>query len=113
MMSEEIKEITITVARQKPEDGGQRLEAFTIPYQRGMSVLDALDTVRKLLDPTLAYGNSCRHGKSCRLCVAEINGKVGYMCDVPAVDGMVIKPAKDNAAVRDLIINEGGIKNDR
>lgn len=103
MMNAEMKEITITVARQKPEEEQLRLEAYTIPYERGMSLLDALDVIRKRYDPSLAYNNSCRHGKSCRLCAAEINGKVGLMCEVLAADGMVVKPVKNKNVIRDLI----------
>ncbi|MCR4443385.1 MAG: 2Fe-2S iron-sulfur cluster-binding protein [Peptococcaceae bacterium] len=102
-MSDGWKEITITVVRQKPGEEQQRLESYRIPYQRGMSVLDALDSIRRLYDPSLAYNHSCRHGKSCRLCVAEINGRVSFMCDVPAADGMVVKPVKNKKVARDLI----------
>jgi succinate dehydrogenase / fumarate reductase iron-sulfur subunit len=102
-MSEQKKELTITVARQKPGEEETRLESYRIPYQKGMSVLDALDLIRKEHDPSLAYHSSCRHGKACRLCAAEINGKAMLMCDVFAEDGMVVKPAANKKAARDLI----------
>lgn len=97
------EKISIYVARQKPNNQ-QVLEKYALPYRKGMSALDALDDIRRMHDPSLAYSHSCRHGKACRQCLAEINGKVAYLCDTLAVEGMIIKPVADREVVRDLII---------
>jgi len=102
-MSEAKKEISITVARQRPGEEEPRLETYQVPYHKGMSVLDALDLIRQEHDSSLAYHSACRHGKACRLCAAEVNGKAVLMCDVFAEDGMIVKPAASKKAARDLI----------
>lgn len=107
--------INIFVARKKPgnvsdfkaqhEENQEVLEKYTLPYSKGMSALDALDNIRKLYDPSLAYPHSCRHGKACRLCLAEIDGKVDYLCSTLARDGMIIKSIPGREIIRDLIVN--------
>jgi succinate dehydrogenase/fumarate reductase-like Fe-S protein len=94
--------IRMTVYRQKPEGEARSVE-YSILYRRGMSVLDALEDIRTRHDASLAFPYSCWHGKSCRMCMAEINGKVTYLCSTPARDGMEIKPIPNRPVVRDLI----------
>jgi succinate dehydrogenase / fumarate reductase iron-sulfur subunit len=101
-MEKQKPKIRITVYRQKP--GGEASSVnYTVPYRKGMSVLDALEDIRRINDASLAFPHACRHGKSCRMCLAEINGKVGYLCATPVRDGMKIKPIPNRPVVRDLI----------
>jgi succinate dehydrogenase/fumarate reductase-like Fe-S protein len=94
--------VQITISRQKPGEA-QSFETYRVPSIRGMSVLEALEYVRRNHDLSLAFPYSCRHGKSCRTCLAEINGEVNYLCSTPLKDKMVIKPPPNRQVIRDLL----------
>ena len=101
-MKEQEQQIRIKIHRQRPEDE-KSLITYSIQHRKGMSVLDALEEVRRQHDASLAFPCSCRHGKSCRMCLAEVNGKVAYLCSTPAKDEMVVKPVPNRLVIRDLI----------
>lgn len=102
-MKDQEHPISITIQRQKPGEEKSVIN-YSIPWRRGMSVLDALEDIRRHHDASLAFPCSCRHGKACRMCLAEINGKVAYLCSTPAADEMVVKPVPGKIVIRDLII---------
>lgn len=95
--------IRIKINRNKTNTDDEYWKEYELAFRQGMSALDALEEIRRKLDPTLAFSYSCRHGKTCRLCLAEIDGKVDYLCSVKAFDGMKIKALPKKTVYRDLI----------
>lgn len=79
-------------------------EMFDVPYEEGMSVLDALRWVRAHVDSTLAIRYSCINANACKTCMALVNGHVEYTCLAKLVPGtMTIEPLPKRPLVRDLV----------
>jgi len=57
-----------------------RYDTFEVPYEEGMSVLDALRWIRIHVDSTLAIRYSCINANACKTCMALVNGEVEYTC---------------------------------
>lgn len=94
---------SIKIKVYRTTDADTYWKEYEIAFRQGMSALDALEEIRKTKDPTLTFSYSCRHGKTCRLCLAEINGKNDYLCSVTVSDGMRIKPLSRKTVYRDLM----------
>ncbi len=80
------------------------IEAFEVPYQDGMSVLDALIWIRAHRDSSLAIRYSCTNANACKECMLSVDGKVEYAC-VARLDpaGMSVAPLANKALLRDLV----------
>ena len=77
---------------------------FEVPFEEGMSVLDALRWIRGHIDSSLAIRYSCINANACKTCMALVNGAVEYTCIAkltPPV--MTIEPLPSRPLVRDLI----------
>lgn len=97
--------VTIEVRRHDPTTGEPPgLEQYTIPYQEGMRILDALLYIYEEVDPSLAYRHSCKIG-NCKVCLMKANGKTVYACQERLQDGMVLEPLSEFEEVRDLVCN--------
>jgi len=82
----EAKEVTFRLTRYDPERAGRAYhQEFTVPVQRGMTVLDALIWIKNNLDGTLTYRASCRMG-ICGSCGMFINGKPRLACQTQVLD---------------------------
>jgi succinate dehydrogenase hydrophobic anchor subunit len=57
----------------------ERLQEYAIPFQEGMTVLDALVDAQRRLDPTLAFRYACRVGM-CGSCAMVIDGRERWAC---------------------------------
>ena len=66
-----------------------RSEDFEVPYEEGMSVLDALRWIRTHLDSSLAIRYSCINANACKTCMALVNGEVEYTCIAKLTPGTV------------------------
>ena len=64
-------------------------EDFEVPYEEGMSVLDALRWIRTHLDSSLAIRYSCINANACKTCMALVNGEVEYTCIAKLTPGTV------------------------
>jgi succinate dehydrogenase / fumarate reductase iron-sulfur subunit len=60
-------------------EGDPAFADYEVEAGEGMTVLDALETIRSGREPGLRYRHSCHHG-SCGTCAAIIDGKEGLMC---------------------------------
>ena len=81
-----------------------RYDTFAVPYEPGMSVLDALRWIRTHVDSTLAIRYSCINANVCKTCMALINGRVEYTCTAKLTPaGAIIEPLPKRALIRDLI----------
>ncbi len=82
-------------------------DKYTIPYSKGMTVLDAVMYVQTHLDPTLAYRFECRQG-ICGTCGLMLNGKPVLSCSTQIEEGdkeQVIEPLANFPIEKDLIVN--------
>lgn len=81
-----------------------RVESFDVAFEPGQSVLDGLRTIRRLLDPSLAYRFSCINANACKECMMLIDGKVDYACTVRLKEGITtLAPLPKKALIRDLV----------
>jgi succinate dehydrogenase/fumarate reductase-like Fe-S protein len=98
--------INKTVLRIRRGSAGEthRFEDFEVPYESGMSVLDALRWIRVHLDSTLAIRYSCINANACKTCMALVDGKVEYTCIAKLLPGTVtVEPLPKRRLIRDLV----------
>lgn len=77
---------------------------FEVPYEEGMSVLDALRWIRAEVDSTLAVRYSCINANACKTCMALVNGDVDYTCTVKLTPGVItVEPLPKRPLIRDLV----------
>jgi succinate dehydrogenase/fumarate reductase-like Fe-S protein len=82
----------------------KRYEDFNVPYEEGMSVLDALRWIRAHLDSTLAIRYSCINANACKTCMALVNGEVEYTCIARLFPGLItVEPLPKRPLIRDLV----------
>ena len=94
---------TLAVSRGTPaQDCGT--QEYAVPFEAGLTLLDALIWIRQNLDPSLAVRYSCR-ANACKECSATIDGKVAYLCTVRAVEGATVRiePLQKPRLIRDLV----------
>ncbi len=103
-MSERIfKRATLRI-RRGAADQKARYDEFEVPYEEGMSVLDALRWVRVHLDSTLAIRYSCINANACKTCMAVVDGEVEYTCKARLHPGVVtLDPLPKRELIRDLV----------
>ena len=81
-----------------------RYDTFEVPYEEGMSVLDALRWIRIHLDSTLGIRYSCINANACKTCMALVNGAVEYTCIAKLTPGVItVEPLPKRPLIRDLI----------
>jgi succinate dehydrogenase/fumarate reductase-like Fe-S protein len=104
-MSEPGRIATVRV-RRGSSSGEPRYDTWEVPYQEGMSVLDALLYVRAHHDPTLAVRFSCLNANACKECSALIDGKVGYLCTARlGQQPVTCDPLPRKRLIRDLVVD--------
>lgn len=92
----------LTVWRGSGEEG--RFERVDVPFQEGMSVLDALRWIRAHVDSSLAIRYACLNANACHTCMALVDGRVEYTCTArltPA--GVTVGPLPKRRVIRDLV----------
>jgi len=103
MAEASIKTATLHVRRGAQGEKGH-YDDFIVPYEDGMSVLDALRWVRIHLDSTLAIRYSCINANACKTCLALVNGEVEYTCIAKLTpDVMTVEPLPKRPLIRDLV----------
>ena len=81
-----------------------RYDDFEVPYEDGMSVLDALRWIRLNLDSSLAIRYSCINANACKTCMALVNGEVEYTCIAKLTPKMTtVEPLPKRPLIRDLV----------
>jgi len=81
-----------------------RYDEYSVPYEKGMSVLDALRWIRLHLDSSLAIRYSCINANACKTCMALVNGEVEYTCIARLTFGITtVEPLPKRPLVRDLV----------
>ena len=97
------KRALLRVRRGAPEKT-PRYDDFEVPYEEGMSVLDALRWIRVNRDSTLAIRYSCINANACKTCMALVNGEVQYTCMAKLAPGVMrVEPLPKRPLIRDLV----------
>lgn len=103
MSETDAKRALLRVWRGARRDEG-RYDEFEIPYEDGMSVLDALRWIRSHRDSTLAIRFSCINANACKTCMALVNGEVEYTCVAKLTPGVItVEPLPKRPLIRDLV----------
>jgi succinate dehydrogenase/fumarate reductase-like Fe-S protein len=82
-----------------------RYQEFAVPFEEGMTVLDALIWIRNRKDPSLAIRYSCINANVCKECTIAIDGAVDYACTTRLRDDrpMTLEPLPGKPVLRDLV----------
>jgi len=81
-----------------------RYDDFEVPFEPGLSVLDALRWIRAHLDHTLAIRYSCINANACKTCMALVNGQVEYTCIAKLSPEIItVEPLPKRPLIRDLV----------
>ena len=79
-------------------------ETYEVPFEEGMSVLDALRWIRAWRDSSLAIRYSCINANACRTCMALVDGAVEYTCTARLNESSTtIEPLLSRPVIRDLV----------
>jgi succinate dehydrogenase / fumarate reductase, iron-sulfur subunit len=100
------REVKLRVFRGMANDlSAHTYDKFTVPYQEGMVVLNAIHYIQSHLDSSLSARWNCKAGH-CGSCSAEINEVPRLMCKTPVdmYDGEItVEPMRAFPLVRDLV----------
>jgi succinate dehydrogenase/fumarate reductase-like Fe-S protein len=103
MVERSINKAVLRIRRGSPGEA-HRFDHFEVPYEEGMSVLDALRWIRVHLDSTLAIRYSCINANACKTCMALVDGEVEYTCIAKLPPGIVtVEPLPKRRLIRDLV----------
>ncbi len=93
----------LKIWRGTSHDAG-KYEEFSIMFEDGESVLDALVALRRDRVPDLALRFSCFNANVCKECTMLVNGKVEYACIAKLQPGEIrLDPLPNRPLLRDLI----------
>jgi succinate dehydrogenase / fumarate reductase iron-sulfur subunit len=103
--------VTFKVFRFDPaRDKSGRLENFTVPWEKGLTVLEGLYYIMENLDGSLAFRSSCR-AAVCGSCAMHINGKYRLACrtQVEHLNNPIItvQPLAHLPIFKDLVVDMG------
>jgi succinate dehydrogenase / fumarate reductase iron-sulfur subunit len=103
MAEQSMKQALLRVWRGAQREQG-RFDDFTVPYEDGMSVLDALRWIRAHVDSSLAIRYSCINANACKTCMALVNGEVEYTCIAKLKPEVItVEPLPKRRLIRDLV----------
>jgi len=101
--------VELKVFRYDPEIEGKeepRFDSFTVPFEKGMTVLDALIYARDEYDSSLTFRHSCRQAV-CGSDAFFVNGsqRLGCQTQIADLDGPVrVEPLPHQEVVKDLVV---------
>ena len=94
---------TLLIKRGSPGDEST-LSRFSVPFETGASVLDALRHIHAETDASVAFRYSCINANACKECMMLIDGKVKYACTARLEPReMKLEPLPNKKLVRDLV----------
>ena len=103
-MDDKLKKKAVLRVRRGTANEEGRYDNFEVPFEKGMSVLDALRWIRTHLDSTLAIRYSCINANACKTCMALVNGEVEYTCIAKLTPGTIkVEPLPKRPLIRDLV----------
>lgn len=98
--------IQVTVFRYDPfKDTDPYYQTYTVPFERGMSAMNALDFIYQNIDSTLSYYDhaGCALG-ICARCTGRVNGKSSLLCQTALTGNTVIEPVNASRVLKDLVM---------
>jgi len=100
------KTFSIQVYRTDPGNSSNfRYDLFTVPFDKGQSILNVLKYIYEECDTSLAFYDSCRIGK-CTGCHVKVNGKTRLACTTEATgEDLILEPISGFPIVRDLVVD--------
>jgi len=111
---EEKRDITFRVFRFNPQvDIKPYFDDYTIPVERGITVLRALNYIKEHVDPTVSYRAFCQAG-ICGSCGMRVNGISKLACTTQVWDeldrckepGILrVEPLRNMPPIKDLIVD--------
>ncbi|MEW6524415.1 MAG: 2Fe-2S iron-sulfur cluster-binding protein [Bacillota bacterium] len=97
--------VTVRVRRHNPGlEGEPYFQQYTVPLDRGATVLSVLRYIYEELDRSLAYYCSCRIGR-CAGCHVSVNGKTRLACTTAVRGDLVLEPMPGYPVVKDLVVD--------
>jgi succinate dehydrogenase/fumarate reductase iron-sulfur protein len=103
--------VTLNIRRYNPDtDPAPRWEQFSVTAEPGMTILDALHTIKAIEDGSLTFRRSCRHA-ICGSCAMQVNGRNMLVCETPldgaAGDGgeITVEPLPYLPVIKDLVVD--------
>jgi succinate dehydrogenase/fumarate reductase-like Fe-S protein len=95
--------VTLRIRRGVPGEA-PRFDEFAVPFEPGMSVLDAIQWIRIHEDSSVAFRYSCVNANACKECMVLVDGKVEYACTARLhSEGATVEPLENKRLVRDLV----------
>ena len=99
------KQSTIRVLRyNSKKEPSTYFQEYTVPFEEGKTIMDALIYIYTHLDSSLAFRVSCQHGW-CNVCMIKVNQKVLEPCKTLMLKEMTIEPVPDLPVIHDLIVD--------
>ena len=82
-------------------------KTYEVPFEEGLSAMDALDYIYQNLDGSLAYYDhaGCSLG-ICGRCTGKINGKPGLICQTRVEGDITLDPLNQEKVLKDLVIKK-------
>ena len=108
-----MEKFNLRVFRYDPtKDEEPRYETYTLPVEKGMTVLAALFKVKEEQDPTVSFRYNCR-AAICGSCAVRINGHAKLACKEQITklleqfetDTLTVEPAGNIKVLKDLIFD--------
>ncbi len=101
-------DVKFKIFRYDPEtDEAPRFQEYTVPCEKGTTVLAALYYIQDYLDGSLAFRSSCRAGV-CGSCAMHINGRYRLACETQVLHlrpPVKIRPLSNMPVLKDLIVD--------
>ena len=98
------------IKRYDPDQDRSYEQEFSVEYEPGTTVLDAINTIKWTQDGTLSYRMSCRHA-ICGSCAIKVNGKSMLACKTQIVaaakrnNPVHIAPMGNQTVIKDLVVD--------
>lgn len=100
--------IRVKVFRFDPsQDKGSYYKIYDVPFEKGMSAMDALDYIYQHQDSSIAYYDhaACSLG-ICGKCTGKINGRPGLLCQTPLEGDVTLDPLSEGKVLKDLVVEK-------
>lgn len=103
------KTLKVKVFRFNPSvDSNYYYNSYEVPFQEGMSAMNALDYIYQNIDSSLAYYDhaGCDLGV-CGRCTGRINGKPGLFCQtIIDTTDIILEPLSKENVLKDLVMKK-------
>ena len=102
------RQVTVRVRRSEPGVHGVRWDSFAVPLADRATVLDALFTILREHDRSLAFRCACR-AAMCGSCAMLINGSERLACKTPLASlgngPLRVEPLRNLPVLKDLVVD--------